>query len=511
MPGSTRAAGGAAQGRQGDGVAATVRPVLWRLHAILTLLLVSPAAGQQPVRLIGAAFGGVAGAAERAGPRNEALASVQAVDAPELVSALVSAWGVVHSEARAVERERGRAAEQKLPSVSEMRERVELDACFGQMARIEALLAQAEGRARAELAEVVLGSRYPSQLRAILAPAVGGFGEVVRDAAAASLSDAKRPDDVWVALRVLQGLGGQARALGASIRPRLADREPMLRVQAARTLAAIGDRAAVPVLIDRLEQEDDRRRHAVVDALERLTKQSFGMLVGSWRAWWAAEGEAFLRNGPPKQPAKKPNPAAATPATTSAYFGIPQDGRAVLYLVDFSQSMRARMSGKQGPTRWQECLRELGQAFDGLGPDRTFNVVVFAQRVLSFRTRQVPADARNVAAAKEWLADLELELGTAIFEGFEVAYQLGGARIEDRYFEPEIDTIFFLSDGMPTVRRPESPRKLSADKPALTLSLMRRRDPFRTVVVHAVLLGKSGGAGFLRQLAQQGEGRFVQR
>ncbi|MGA0871160.1 MAG: HEAT repeat domain-containing protein, partial [Planctomycetota bacterium] len=327
--------------------------MLGRLHAILTLLLVSPAAGQQPVRLIGAAFGGVAGAAERAGPRNEALASVQAVDAPELVSALVSAWGVVHSEARAVERERGRAAEQKLPSVSEMRERVELDACFGQMTRIEALLAQAEGRARAELAEVVLGSRYPSQLRAILAPAVGGFGEVVRDAAAASLSDAKRPDDVWVALRVLQGLGGQARALGASIRPRLADREPMLRVQAARTLAAIGDRAAVPVLIDRLEQEDDRRRHAVVDALERLTKQSFGMLVGSWRAWWAAEGEVFLRNGPPKQPAKKPNPAAATPATTSAYFGIPQDGRAVLYLVDFSQSMRARMSGKQGPTRWQ--------------------------------------------------------------------------------------------------------------------------------------------------------------
>jgi hypothetical protein len=285
----------------------------------------------------------------------------------------------------------------------------------------------------------------------------------------------------------------------------------MLRVQAARTLAAIGDRASVPLLIDRLEEEDDRRRHAVVDALEHLTKQSFGMLVGSWRAWWKGEGEAFIRDGPPKQPAKKPAPAGGAPATTSAYFGIPQDGRAVLYLVDFSQSMRARMSGKQGPTRWQECLRELGQALDGLGPDRTFNVVVFAQRVLSFQTRQVAADPRNVEAAKEWLAELRLELGTAIFEGFEVAFHLGGARIEDRYFEPEIDTIFFLSDGMPTIRRPEAPRKLSQDKPALTLALIRRRDPFRSVVVHAVQLGKSGGAGFLRELAKQGGGRFVQR
>ena len=169
------------------------------------------------------------------------------------------------------------------------------------------------------------------------------------------------------------------------------------------------------------------------------------------------------------------------------------------------------MSGKQGPTRWQECLRELGQALDGLGPDRTFNVVVFAQRVLSFQTRQVAADPRNVEAAKEWLAELRLELGTAIFEGFEVAFHLGGARIEDRYFEPEIDTIFFLSDGMPTIRRPEAPRKLSQDKPALTLALIRRRDPFRSVVVHAVQLGKSGGAGFLRELAKQGGGRFVQR
>lgn len=481
------------------------------LLVVLPCLLAAGAGAQQPERLIGAAFAGASGAVERAGARGEALASVKAVASADLVSVLVSAWGAVHTEARAVERERGRAAEQLVPSVSEMRERAALDACLAQMARIESLLGKASGEARPALAEVVLGSRYPSQLRAILAPAVGTFGPVVHDMAVESLGDAKRPDDVWIALRVLQGLGARARGAGPLVRRWLADRESMLRVQCARTLAAIGDRAAVPLLIDRLEQEDDRRRHAIADALEALTGQSFGLLLGSWRAWWAGEGEAFLRNGPPKSPGKKSQQPRAVPATTSAYFGIPQDGRAVLYLVDFSQSMRSRLSGKSGPTRWQECLRELGQALDGLGPDRTFNVVVFAQRVLSFRTRQVPADTRNVAAAKAWLGELGLELGTAIFEGFEVAYHLGGARIEDRYFEPEIDTIFFLSDGLPTVRRPNAPKRLSQDNPERTLALIRRRDPFRTVVIHAVLLGKAGGGGFLKRLAEQGEGRFVKR
>ena len=488
-----------------------IRGVLMPLSVLLSCLLVGGATCQQPLRQIAAAFAAPVGAAERAQPRSQALTAVQSVDSADLVSALVSAWGVVHTEARVVERARGRVAEQLMPSVSEMRERVELDACLAQMAAIEALLAKSEGDARQALAKVVLDGRYPSQLRAVLAPAVGRFGAVAQDAATEELADAKRPDDVWVALRVLQGIGGRARPAGPAIRSRIEDREPMVRVQALRTLAAIGDRASVPLLIERLEAEDDRRRNAVVAALEQLTGQEFGLLVGSWKAWWSSEGQAFLQNGRPKAKDPKPAKPAAAPATTSAYFGIPQDGRAVLYLVDFSQSMRARMSGKTGPTRWQECLRELGQALDGLGADRTFNVVVFAQRVLAFRTRQVPADERNVAAAKTWLDELKLELGTAIFEGFEVAYHLGGARIEDRYFEPEIDTIFFLSDGLPTVRRPQSPKRLAQDDPKRTLALIRRRDPFRLVVVNAVMLGKGGGGGFLRQLAAQGEGLFVAR
>ena len=123
----------------------------------------------------------------------------------------------------------------------------------------------------------------------------------------------------------------------------------------------------------------------------------------------------------------------------------------------------------------------------------------------------MPADARNAAAAKTWLAELELELGTAVFEACEVAFALGGVALEDRAYAAQIDTIFFLSDGLPTVRQPKTPRKLGPDDPDLVRAMVRRHNPMGAVVVHTILLGRAGGGPFLRDLAADNGGQFVRR
>jgi len=74
------------------------------------------------------------------------------------------------------------------------------------------------------------------------------------------------------ALETLRGISGPE--LAPVVRPFLKDPDPMVRSQAARALGQMGDRAALPVLIELLTLRDEgfltQGLHAVVDALGRL-------------------------------------------------------------------------------------------------------------------------------------------------------------------------------------------------------------------------------------------------
>ena len=83
------------------------------------------------------------------------------------------------------------------------------------------------------------------------------------------------------------------------------------------------------------------------------------------------------------------------------------------------------------------------------------------------------------------------------------------------------DTVFFLSDGRPYVpnvgQRPGDKRKAMPDPNHEILAAVRRWNPYRRLVVHAVGLGLTGGRfeqqarSFLQKLAAQNGGRFVER
>ena len=473
--------------------------------------LAALAAAQDPVRDLRRAFQMDLGTDEALASRTAALAALGAVADARTFDALLEAWSRTHQEARQVERKRVRPGKQKVPSVSELNERRDLDHCLQVLARVEERLANATDAALPHALDALLTPSLPVQARAALVPLVGRMTAQALPRLRESLRETKRADDVWVALRALAVLGGAGSGAGPEVEAGLNHPEPFVRTQAARTVAAIDHRAGAPALMARLDDDDARWRRTVADTLTQLTGQTFGSMSTSWQAWWQAEGETFVRDGRPQKPARPRPPGDGAATRGGTYFGIPQDGRAVLYLVDFSLSMQAKTEGDGATTRWQACVRELGQAIEQLAPGQTFNVVVFAERVLAWSERQMPADARNAAAAKVWLAELELELGTAVFEAFEVAFALGGVSLEDRAYAAQIDTIFLLSDGLPTTRQPKTPRKLEPDDPDLVRAMVRRHNPVGAIVVHTILLGRAGGGPFLRALAADNGGRFVRR
>ena len=74
------------------------------------------------------------------------------------------------------------------------------------------------------------------------------------------------------------------------------DKDLMARTQALEGLALMGDRRAAKPIIRLLEETPASfvRHSIMMSALRGLTGHEFGPDAAAWRAWWKAEGQAFL-------------------------------------------------------------------------------------------------------------------------------------------------------------------------------------------------------------------------
>ncbi len=93
------------------------------------------------------------------------------------------------------------------------------------------------------------------------------------------------------------------------LRPLLQDSDSLIRLAVARILAEYRFRPATPDLIAGLEDPVLSVRDGFIKALRRITGRQFGFRAAaretererpleSWRNWWIARGEAFLRGEP---------------------------------------------------------------------------------------------------------------------------------------------------------------------------------------------------------------------
>lgn len=284
---------------------------------------------------------------------------------------------------------------------------------------------------------------------------------------------------------------------------------------------AFPDRAAVPPLIEALGRRASS--DALADAVNkgaspRLRARCYECLRGltgailpiddveGWRAFWRQEQDNV------RIPKTLPHMRGAV-STKSSFFGIAVEGQHVVFVVDTSGSMDAevrpdeddeRTSARRAraTNRLAAAKQQLVQAVQAMSDESRFRLVTFDDRVKLWNDAPQQPSRNATRALVDLLSRLQPGGGTNVHDALVAALALDGLRFGQ---EPrsEVDEVFFLSDGMPTAGAVRDEDEI--------LEAVRQANRYLHVRIHAVFTGDGVGAGFLKKLAEQNDGRFVQR
>jgi hypothetical protein len=315
----------------------------------------------------------------------------------------------------------------------------------------------------------------------------------------------------------------------------------MVREHAALALSTICDPQAITPMIDLLASSYGQTKKRVAAALEALTRQQHGTSESTWRRWFAAEGAPYL--------AGKVELGGGTPSSRNKtneknyYFGIPQDGKSIVYVIDSSGSMKAeinlrlpqseppedapkgggtvaKLDKKPGAdsdkprktTRLEACKDELIRALGRLKPTTMFNVIWYSDQPHQLKPEMLPATPQAIKAAQDWVRKLEPNQSTNIHDSMRMAFELTGqlptkaksgpitGAKQKRAAAP--DTIFLLSDGSPTLPTGK------LDSTEKIINAVRNWNALKSVVVHCIGIGEGINESFMRKLATENGGEF---
>ncbi len=320
----------------------------------------------------------------------------------------------------------------------------------------------------------------------------------------------------------------------------LADPTRTVRTSAIAALTKIRHVTAVAPLVNRLQVEEGVLVPLIVEALSNLTGLELVEPV-AWKNWWEANKVTFVL---PKAEAIAYMRSKREATTGKAkwdydktgvadYHGIATPSRSILFVIDVSGSMEAEVVEKErfSDGNYPSFLRidivktELQRTIERLNTYVNFNIVAFATKVDPWkRGKLVPANVLNKSAAKDWAKGLyaiggaskednasvgltgsaNLDMGkTNTYGAIMTAMGIDptkGPQTGDKDYKTEVDTIFFLSDGRPTVGEFVDPDDI--------LREVKAANELRKITIHTIAIGEFQ-KDFMRRMAEENGGKFV--
>jgi hypothetical protein len=425
----------------------------------------------------------------------------------------------------------------------------------------------------------MLGRLGDESAREVLEKHLGATEPYVRAAAADSLTSLAHPDSCEALIRTLQHekdeqaidalVGALTRVFDKHSQQISADvAKAAIEVSIAQlgrgtwrtdmTLVAFLERFrsadAIPTLIAVLERfqsnpEEVRAgklsgllKHRAHEALVSLTGAGFPSDQPQlWREFWEKEKATF----------QVPPPKEKKSYTTSAggFFGLPVQGTRVVFVVDVSGSMgfpiggggTAAPGGKLADslrTRMDVAKEELLFAIEQLPEVASFSCVLFSDEASLWNDlasgvvklpELLPATRKNKDAFKAFVERKEPkegsneprvgmfpQAGTNVWAGLEAALKLKAPAFLSRY-GVNIDELFMLSDGLPSVGEVRQPKDILAK-----VAEANRTAKIRINAVYiqgephprdleAIRTAGMSGADFMKALAEQNGGKFAER
>jgi hypothetical protein len=313
-----------------------------------------------------------------------------------------------------------------------------------------------------------------------------------------------------------------------------------VRTSAIAALGKIRMKESVGPLVDRLQVEEGRLVPEILGALRNLTGQEF-VEPSAWRTWWDAN-KANYQLPTPEAIAYLLGKREATTGKAkwdfqksgvTEYHGIQTPSRSILFVIDVSGSMEAevvekeRFSDGNYPSyqRIDIVKTELARTIDRLQPYVNFNVIAFATKVDPWKRKLVPATVLNKSQVKDWIKTLtaiggaskedlagvgltgaaNLEMGKtntygAMMTAMGIDPASKGPQTGDKTYKTDVDTIFFLSDGRPTVGDFVDPEDI--------LREIKAANELRKLVINTIAIGEFQ-KDFMRRMAEENGGVFV--
>jgi hypothetical protein len=306
-----------------------------------------------------------------------------------------------------------------------------------------------------------------------------------------------------------------------------------VRASAIVALKKVRSRDSVEPLLARLAVEEGRLTTDIGDALNEITGRSYGTRLQLWQHFWDSAKERFQIPSDEdlaKLRAKQKEEAAKyKPEQKTTYYGIDTPSRRIMFVIDVSGSMENLVVEKERfkDGNYPSYLRidivktELVRTIDSLEDYVDFNITAFATGVKQWKKDLVRANVLNKTSAMDWVRRLEaiggaskedlaqagltasanLDQGKTNTHGaLMTALGAGGRGTKDKNYTCDIDTIFFLSDGRPTVGEYVDPKDV--------LREVKDANSLRKVVIHTIAIGEFQ-KDFMKDLAEQNGGIFV--
>jgi HEAT repeat protein len=382
----------------------------------------------------------------------------------------------------------------------------------------------------------LLGERDP----ALRLAGIRALGLLGNPDACASLSELMDDPDPVFTLAALESLVQIKDVVGAeaAVLQSLSHDDWRVRSRAILAIEELRLKSGIRGLIQRLRVEEGRLAGDAYATLKLLTQRQFPDNPDQWEIWWDRTEARFVMPDLEKiAAARKAEAEKGTQYSKGgkSFGGIETRSENILFVIDISGSMetpfgnldRLRQSGRtySSTQRLGIVKEELIQTIQDLPDSTGFNILSFATDVKFWKKLQVKANVLNKSNAERWVGKLKplggkragfraqtgllnltndegstnthLALLTALGEPPEG--RRGNEFVITRPDTP-LDTIFFLTDGEPTVGEITDMHKIRAE--------VRRVNEFRRIQLHVIYVGEFPDPDF-EKLAHENDGVFV--
>ena len=344
--------------------------------------------------------------------------------------------------------------------------------------------------------------------RRVAASGAAGVGTLLQ-----ALERVRRSEDL---IPLLQALGERGEAIGdgvGAVLAHLSHKDWAVRVAAAYALARAARPEGVGPLVRALGQEkaESRARDEIARCLTLLTGQKLGNDPEHWAAWWRAN-EAKVLEGTVEL--GKGRETASAKGDQGHFYGIPQVGRRILYVVDVSGSMEVSMTNPKWvdgravaarddeTSRFDAAVKELLRATRQLRRDATYAVIFYASHASPLHDDLVAATPENHAKLEQMILREGPGGSTNIYEAMDLALRMANVHPDQKKGAATADSIYLLSDGSPT--DPEG----KTEDPERTLKAVAAWNGEQRVAIFTIGIGREHNAAFLRRLAEENGGAY---